>query len=105
MCSGSFHQIKTVQLYYSTTARNQIFPNIYFEILNMPRAILKTPSTRILRVTLCIKKKGNRKSSCFEIFHQIGDLTSLKGKTDSNSPTPVNLSALRKRKVGSQIKK
>ena len=33
-------------------------------------------------VTLCIKKKGNRKSSCFEIFHQIGDLTSLKGKTD-----------------------
>jgi hypothetical protein len=56
-------------------------------------------------VTLCIKKKGNRKSSCFEIFHQIGDLTSLKGKTDSTSPTPVNLSASRKRKAGSQIKK
>ena len=56
-------------------------------------------------VTLCIKKKGNRKSSCFEIFHQIGDLMSLKGKTDSNSPTPVNLSASRKRKVVNQIKK
>ncbi len=25
-------------------------------------------------VTLCIKKKGNRKASCFEIFHQIKDL-------------------------------
>ena len=56
-------------------------------------------------VTLCIKKKGNWKMSCFEIFHQIRDLTSLKGKTDSSSSTPVNLCASRKRKAGDQIKK
>ena len=44
-------------------------------------------------VTLCIKKKGNRKASCFEIFHQIKDLESLKGKPDNGAEAPVNLCA------------
>ena len=33
-------------------------------------------------VSLCIKKKGNRRASCFEIFHEIKDFPCLKGKTD-----------------------
>ena len=48
-------------------------------------------------VTLCIKKKGNRKLSCFEIFYQIGL------NTDSSSSTPVNLCASKKRKAGDQF--
>jgi hypothetical protein len=56
-------------------------------------------------VSLCIKKKGNRKASCFEIFHQIKDLSCLKGKTDNATATPVNLCSSRKREAGEKCKK
>jgi hypothetical protein len=39
-------------------------------------------------VALCIKKKGKRKSSCFEIFHQIDDLNWLRGKPESSIEAP-----------------
>ena len=56
-------------------------------------------------VSLCIKKKGNRSASCFEIFHQIKDLSCLKGKTDNATATPVNLCSSRKREAGEKCKK
>ena len=56
-------------------------------------------------VSLCIKKKGNRKASCFEIFHQIPNLSSLKGKSDNNNPSTVNLGASSNRTAGEKRKK
>jgi hypothetical protein len=56
-------------------------------------------------VALCIKKKGNRKSSCFEIFHQINDLRYLRGKSESSTKAPVNLCTLRTRKATGRQKK
>ncbi len=56
-------------------------------------------------VSLCIKKKGSRRASCFEIFHQIKDLTALKGKLDNATETPVNLCPTRKRKASDKRNK
>jgi hypothetical protein len=54
---------------------------------------------------LCIKKKGNRKASCFEIFHKIPDLSSLKGKSDNKNTSTVNLGASTNRTAGEKRKK
>jgi hypothetical protein len=53
-------------------------------------------------VTLCLKKKGNRRTSCFEIFHQISDLSKLKGTPDSSSPAEMNTGSSKKRKASSK---
>jgi hypothetical protein len=49
-------------------------------------------------VALCIKKKGNRKASCFEIFHQIDDLNRLRGRVETTSDATVEESLSKKRK-------
>jgi hypothetical protein len=46
-------------------------------------------------VSLCTKRKGNRRASCFEIFHQIQDLSCLRGKS---SEAEENQGSSRKRK-------
>jgi len=56
-------------------------------------------------VSLCIKNKGNRNASCFEVFHQIPDLSSLKGKANNATSSPVNLRASTMRKAGEKCKK
>ena len=54
----------------------------------------KTICCSMCLVALCIKKKGKRKSSCFEIFHQIRDLSSLKGKKASSTSTQLHWDVL-----------
>ncbi len=51
-------------------------------------------------VSLCIKKKANRRSSCFEIFHQVGDLSYLKSRQERMSGDSGGRSSIsRKRKA------
>ena len=50
------------------------------------------------QVSLCLKKKGHRRASCFEIFHQIRDLTYLKGMPEGSE---VNIGSSKKRKASS----
>jgi hypothetical protein len=51
-------------------------------------------------VSLCIKKKANRRSSCFEIFHQVGDLSYLKSRQERMSgDSGGRSSSSRKRKA------
>jgi hypothetical protein len=50
-------------------------------------------------VSLCLKKKGHRRASCFEIFHQIRDLSYLKGTPDGSNPSDVNTGSSKKRKA------
>jgi hypothetical protein len=47
-------------------------------------------------VSLCTKKKGNRTASCFEIFHQMQDLSVLRGKSESSE---VQSSSSKERKA------
>ena len=53
-------------------------------------------------VSLCLKKKGHRRASCFEIFHQIRDLSKLKGTQDGGSPSEGNTGSSKKRKQSSK---
>jgi hypothetical protein len=51
------------------------------------------------------QKERNRKASCFEIFHRIPDLSSLKGKSENNNSSTVNLGASTNRTAGEKCKK
>jgi hypothetical protein len=51
------------------------------------------------QVSLCLKKKGRRRASCFEIFHQISDLKYLKGMPDGSEG---NTGSSKKRKASSK---
>jgi hypothetical protein len=53
-------------------------------------------------VTLCLKKKGHRRATCFEIFHQISDLSKLKATQDGGSPSEGNTGSSKKRKQSSK---
>jgi hypothetical protein len=53
-------------------------------------------------VTLCLKKKGHRRASCFEIFHQISNLSKLKATQDGGSPSEGNTGSSKKRKLSSK---
>ena len=49
----------------------------------------------ICLVSLCTKRIGNRKTTCFECFHQIQDLSEIQGNKDLSA---TKLSASKKRK-------
>ena len=51
------------------------------------------------QVSLCLKKKGHRRASCFEIFHQIRDLTYLRGIPEESE---ANTGSSKKRKASSK---
>jgi hypothetical protein len=53
-------------------------------------------------VSLCLKKGGHRRASCFEIFHQIRDLSLLTETSDGSNPSDVNTGSSKKRNASSK---
>ena len=61
-----------------------------------PRCIVCCAMNNPCLLSLCTKRIGNRKTTCFECFHQIQDLSDLQGNRDASA---TKTSSWKKRKT------